>query len=371
MRYCTLPSAALKIIEINLLRFSGEIFDRAEVSCLLGDSVRSVVRMSRRLTAGTPRWAFAQQGDGLPFKRSRAAMLADTLTFNLLEQVWRGRGNPPPFLVSNMTSSIEALRAFLEGARAESDAMYRHAVAAYQRAIDADSTFWLAYWRYASAQGWMLLPVPREYRYADHIYHRGGFFGRPMEEAVEGFEELVASIFSVQVALRKNIPQSYKRIGQGALTFFWAARGAWDSALVALDNYGSTVSSDSAALDAYRIAWAFFVDAFESGTAARRSGAALEAAATMEDLQALLIATGDTGMPYRYPSFDPIVRMQLSQWHLEEGDGDEAVDPLLWNESVYAGDPAVREMQSALRRLVNLRHARAEEARGRPERAAF
>jgi TolB-like protein len=75
------------------------------------------------------------------------AVLSDSATLMLLRAVW-GRGEiPAPNLAALTTPSLTALRAYLEGevklARGEYDA----AVPAFERAFQADSTFWLAHWR--------------------------------------------------------------------------------------------------------------------------------------------------------------------------------------------------------------------------------
>jgi tetratricopeptide (TPR) repeat protein len=70
-----------------------------------------------------------------------------------------------------MTSSFEALRAFLEGEQAHREGRYSAAWEAYERAFTVDSTLWLAYWRYSQARSWMLLGTPQWIRdaYADHV----------------------------------------------------------------------------------------------------------------------------------------------------------------------------------------------------------
>ena len=525
--------------------------------------------------------------DSEPLARLNAAALenevgslADSLTWRLLAEVWRGEGRPSPFLVSDMTSSIDALRAFLEGAQAETDARYVLAVSAYQRAIDADSTFWMAYWRYASALAWMLQPVPQEYRdaywehrfelperaralmeaqrvsprsarleallrvttrypdyvpawyaYGDDIYHLGGFFGKPLEDAVEAFERLVelnpatvtglehladaflalgdsartrwaleklvengareklyefygadllgfmqmcqlvqfegfdamafvdttdrfvdeikdlqpqtlggvlASPFCGQPRLNSlvaeklltgRVSRSQQEAVQGSQVLSLAARGAWDSALVVLDGYREVEGGNEDPIGAYRLAsLGTFFDALDSTNDVELRRGAMGAATTPEDtaeviwlsgvaaistddvesaraardqlrslgarsavhltrgldallidvdgsrqdaiaeLQSLVVSTGDSGMQFRYPSFDPVVRTQLSQWHLEAGNAEEAAEPLLWIESAFNNGPVYRVTQTVAS-LVYLQRARVEEARGRTERA--
>ena len=51
------------------------------------------------------------------------------------------------------TPSLPALRAFLNGERLIAGGRWRAAADAFQLATAIDSTFWLAYWRYAFARG--------------------------------------------------------------------------------------------------------------------------------------------------------------------------------------------------------------------------
>ncbi|MEO6055645.1 MAG: hypothetical protein ABIQ49_02290, partial [Gemmatimonadales bacterium] len=86
--------------------------------------------------------------------------LTDSVTRMLLPQIWQ-RGTPPsPSLDAALkTKSVPALRAFLEGERALMGNHWDEATEAYGRAIGADSSFWLAYSRYAYVVGWRFRPV--------------------------------------------------------------------------------------------------------------------------------------------------------------------------------------------------------------------
>ena len=101
-------------------------------------------------------------GDSQPLARATITSapdsigaLTDSVTWALLRQVWR-RGEPPsPSYASLTTRSVPALRAFLEGEQFTIAGRWPEAIDAYERAIKADSTFWLAGWRYNSANGWL------------------------------------------------------------------------------------------------------------------------------------------------------------------------------------------------------------------------
>jgi tRNA A-37 threonylcarbamoyl transferase component Bud32 len=80
--------------------------------------------------------------------------LTDSVVWALLRQIWR-RGEPPtPSLASVTTGSVPALRAFLDGERELIGNRWDGAALAYRSAIATDSTFWLAYERYAETQTW-------------------------------------------------------------------------------------------------------------------------------------------------------------------------------------------------------------------------
>jgi Protein kinase domain len=82
-------------------------------------------------------------------------LLSDSVARALLQHIWR-RGEPPsPSLDAALkTRSAPALRAFLEGEQALVENRWSDAAESYARAISADSTFWLPYWRYAFSQGY-------------------------------------------------------------------------------------------------------------------------------------------------------------------------------------------------------------------------
>lgn len=80
--------------------------------------------------------------------------LTDSVSLELLRQLWRER--PPRFasLGAIRTASVPALRAFLEGEHAMVRGDMPRAVDAFERAFAADSTFWFAYWRSLYPRGW-------------------------------------------------------------------------------------------------------------------------------------------------------------------------------------------------------------------------
>jgi hypothetical protein len=79
----------------------------------------------------------------------------DTATRSLLRQIWlRGQPPSPSLDAAVKTRSIPALKAFLTGEGRIEQGDWGEAAEAYNDAIAADSSFWLAYWRLWYTGGW-------------------------------------------------------------------------------------------------------------------------------------------------------------------------------------------------------------------------
>jgi hypothetical protein len=79
----------------------------------------------------------------------------DTATRSILRQIWlRGQPPSPSLDVAVKTPSIPALKAFLTGEGRIERGDWGEAAHAYNDAIAADSSFWLAYWRLWYTSGW-------------------------------------------------------------------------------------------------------------------------------------------------------------------------------------------------------------------------
>ncbi|MGH7470383.1 MAG: hypothetical protein ACRENP_20765, partial [Longimicrobiales bacterium] len=102
------------------------------------------------------------------------AALTDSATWAFLAQVWRTGQPPSPSLAAITTRSIPALRAFLEGERDIVGGNFHLAARAFKRAIEEDSTFWLAYWRYGYSLSWHGQPIDSMVRAAFET-HRDRF----------------------------------------------------------------------------------------------------------------------------------------------------------------------------------------------------
>jgi TolB-like protein len=117
------------------------------------------------------------QGVAVTAHHDSLRTLTDSVVWAILRQVWRRGAAPTASLSAVTTRSLPALRAFLEGERAVERNRWNDATLAFRSAIAADSTFWLAYFRYALAQYWLEEPVEPEfsaamYRHRDALPER-------------------------------------------------------------------------------------------------------------------------------------------------------------------------------------------------------
>jgi TolB-like protein len=86
------------------------------------------------------------------------AAITDSLTWGILQQVWR-RGTPPSPVLSGLTTrSVDALRAFLDGERHFQRLEAAQALPDYRRAFELDSNFVQAFLRYQFVSEWGSFP---------------------------------------------------------------------------------------------------------------------------------------------------------------------------------------------------------------------
>lgn len=87
--------------------------------------------------------------------RDEMLSLVDGLSLEILQEIWRSDNPVPGFDVQAITTgSPQAIRAFLEGERFYRTSQWDSAVSAFERAIEQDSTFALAYYRLARSVTW-------------------------------------------------------------------------------------------------------------------------------------------------------------------------------------------------------------------------
>ena len=117
-----------------------------------GDRVRASVTLHRveSDSAIASASAVAAAGD--------IATITDSLTWGLLQQVWRRGKAPSPTLSAVTTRSVDALRAFLDGERHHQRLEADAALAGYRHAFELDSNFVQAYLRYHFVNSWRLSP---------------------------------------------------------------------------------------------------------------------------------------------------------------------------------------------------------------------
>jgi hypothetical protein len=131
----------------------------------------SGVRLEAAVYATSDRAVLARASAEAPL--NAITVLTDSITLGLLRTPWAGRGAVPnPAAIT--TSSVPALRAYLQGERAIAAAQIRTASEAFANAMAADSTFWFAYWRYLYARSYHNQPVDSAI-VAAVIAHRSGF----------------------------------------------------------------------------------------------------------------------------------------------------------------------------------------------------
>ncbi|MGD8866384.1 MAG: hypothetical protein PVI01_02120 [Gemmatimonadales bacterium] len=148
---------------------------------ILGSLIRTAPN-SVRLTADlySVRWLRKDATAVVEGAEDEMTALVDRLTIDLLRSVWEGDSIPDVRVSAMTTSSIPALRAYLEGEQAFRALQFADAQAAYTRAIEQDSTFAIAYYRLAQTYGWFVgLVAPEVPRYlAAAERHSGGLARR-------------------------------------------------------------------------------------------------------------------------------------------------------------------------------------------------
>jgi tetratricopeptide (TPR) repeat protein len=146
-------SQPIPIAEARTL--AGELGARSVLTGTLiseGDLVRASVTLQMVSSDSTLAKATA-----LALPRDIGA-LTDSLTWEVLRQVWRRGTAPSPVLAGLTTRSFEALRIFLEGERHFQRLETDDALRSYQRAIELDSNFVQAMLRYTYVRSWSLMP---------------------------------------------------------------------------------------------------------------------------------------------------------------------------------------------------------------------
>jgi len=85
--------------------------------------------------------------------------VADSLTIGVLRELGRFRPVGAVRATAFQSTSLPALKAFLQGEQLFRRTAFDSALAAYRQAVDADSTLAVAWWRMATAISWASLPT--------------------------------------------------------------------------------------------------------------------------------------------------------------------------------------------------------------------
>jgi tetratricopeptide (TPR) repeat protein len=149
--------------------------------------------------------------------------LVDRLSIDILAAIWQGKERPEAQvdLTRITTTSLPALKAFLDGERLLRRADFEGAVAAYERAVAADSTFAYALYHLGLAQSW--LGNGEQYRraheaalrHADRLPPREALVLRATAETAAHVVDLPTSIGLYQEATRRypDDPDAWYQLG--------------------------------------------------------------------------------------------------------------------------------------------------------------
>lgn len=122
---------------------------------ILGSLIRtgpSEVRISADLYS--VRWLRRVASAAVEGSEDEMTRLVDRLTVDLLRSIWEGDSVPNIRVSAITTTSLPALRAYLEGEQAFRRSQFEEAQRAFSAAIDADSTFAIAHYRLGLSYGW-------------------------------------------------------------------------------------------------------------------------------------------------------------------------------------------------------------------------
>ena len=123
---------------------------------LLGSvvSVGSEVRLTAELYSVKGTELAKARADG---PADSVLALVDSLGLNLLRDIWLAHEPVPNLRVSGITTGeLDAIRAYLRGQQYYRRSRWDSALAAFQLAVDSDSTFALAHYRLGLTYGWSL-----------------------------------------------------------------------------------------------------------------------------------------------------------------------------------------------------------------------
>lgn len=136
--------------------------------------------------------------------------LVDRISINILAAIWQGKERPHADvdLTQITTTSLPALKAYLEGESLLRRADYEGAIAAYERAVTADSTFAFALHRLGLAYGWNADEVHMRQSYQRALRHAARL---PEREALllRAIHERAWADVPTRIGLLREVTQKY------------------------------------------------------------------------------------------------------------------------------------------------------------------
>jgi DNA-binding SARP family transcriptional activator/TolB-like protein/tetratricopeptide (TPR) repeat protein len=158
---------------------------------------------------------YSTDSDDAPETRASASGSSDGL-FDVVDRVTAqlavARGSPAGERLAQLaavtTSSLEALKAYLEARNAYRANDLYAAIPAYQRAVAADSTFALAWYGLASAASWMLRPGLEQHAAQQAVRFDGHLSARD-RMLMEGFEAYSRGAADSAERLATSIAEAY------------------------------------------------------------------------------------------------------------------------------------------------------------------
>jgi serine/threonine-protein kinase len=153
-------------------------------------------------------------------RRDSLGALTDSATWAIIRQVWQRGDVPSPSLEAVTTRSVPALRAFLEGERLLELNRWDEAELAYRGAVAADSTFWLAQFRYQQTLSWQNQEVDHDVMERLHLHRET--FPEPDRLILDMWSSTHRNTPSLQLALAREATRRFPGYWPG-----WLALGDW------------------------------------------------------------------------------------------------------------------------------------------------
>ncbi|MFW6079104.1 MAG: BTAD domain-containing putative transcriptional regulator [Gemmatimonadota bacterium] len=219
-------------------RFDAELF-------VLGDVVandrrlRVTASLYERSTLSRPIAEVTVEGG-----RDEIFRLVDELTLGLVRGLGGERSSRPVGVAALTTSSLPALRAYLEGHSAARAGRYADAVEAFGRAVQADSTFALAHFGLSEAANWegeygvAKSAAAAAVRHGDRLSRLDRLHAQAWHAYQRGAGDLADRLYRTILAEDPADPHAWFQLGE--VTFHWgpllgrppaASRTAWERVL--------------------------------------------------------------------------------------------------------------------------------------------